>query len=113
MAPRRKKIRIPSEKAVPEIIERFVKEKGEKKGLVATTRYENQVFADFIRQAAALEGLSISTLQRKALIEYLRRTHDEDEVNAIVEAAEEKQTKLRRRPRKKGLLAQIRAMRRS
>lgn len=116
MAPRRKKNQIPSEKAMPEVIERMAdrEEKERKKEnpqLVAITRYNNKDFADLIRRAAAMEGLSVSTFQRKAVIEQLKRTFEEEWVDSIVKAAEETQVRLRKRPRKRGILAQIRAMR--
>jgi hypothetical protein len=116
MAPRRNKTDIPSERAMPEIVERVMDRQGgegkkESPHLVAITRYTNKIFADVIRRAAAMEGLSVANFQRKAVIEQLKRTFDEEWVSSIIKAAEETQTKLRKRPRKKGVLAQIRAMR--
>ena len=78
--------------------------------LVGITRYHDPTFANYIREAAAAEGLSISSFQRKAVIQYLKRTFGEEKVNAMGDVEEQKAGR-RRRPRRKGVLAQIRAMR--
>ncbi|MFH1262782.1 MAG: hypothetical protein V1495_04990 [Pseudomonadota bacterium] len=101
---------------MPEVLERMVnqeRKEGTKKGpeLVAITRYNDKPIADLIRRAATMEGVSVSTFQRKSVIEQLKIMFGEEWVDSIVQAAEETQVRLRKRPRKRGVLAQIRAMR--
>ncbi len=49
------------------------KMKGPQEKIYALTRYEAGPVAEVIREAAAFEGMSISSFQRKAVFEYLRK----------------------------------------
>lgn len=49
------------------------KKKGPQEKIYALTRYEAGPIAEVIREAAAFEGMSISSFQRKAVFEYLRK----------------------------------------
>jgi hypothetical protein len=49
------------------------KKKGPQEKVYALTRYQAGPIAEVIREAAAFEGMSIASFQRKAVFEYLRK----------------------------------------
>ena len=64
---------MPSKRGGPRGI-KGAKMKGRQEMIYALTRYEAGPVAEVIREAAAFEGMSISSFQRKAVFEYLRKS---------------------------------------